>query len=397
MPQPTALKPIPANQDQHLFDIAQIVSDQYAGGKYVKEISETYIGGCHYDFDTTRLIFDGDECLHHWGVWGYPMRVESIKLKVAGIGAVVTREPYRYQGLMASAANDSFEAMFKNGYDLSVLRGRHYVKFGYARAWNYVTTKLQPDEIPEVGNPPPYQRLAQEHLDEIYEQYNQTHEGLAGTAVRPTYQFISKDTGAYGWFDTHGRLAGYVRAIPTEDKNALQCLEAAGGPQEGLAVLKDLFAIGEYETLNFFTLHHHHPMLQIIRRGACSVEDRYFDNTGWRVKIINLPSTLEKLIPVLEARLQKSQWKDWAGEVHLDSGEQNANLKINNAKVQVAESGSEAHAIRGGAAIGRFLIGADEPQEIIQQEGIQFSGVGKDIVQTLFPNLYPMMSHWDEY
>ena len=41
--------------------------------------------------------------------------------------------------------------MHQDGYDLSILRGRHYVKMGYARAWNYVTYRLKLEELPESG------------------------------------------------------------------------------------------------------------------------------------------------------------------------------------------------------------------------------------------------------
>jgi hypothetical protein len=29
-------------------------------------------------------------------------------------------------------------------------------------------------------------------------------------------------------------------------------------------------------------------MLQLLRKGSCIVEDRYFDITGWRVRLLNL-------------------------------------------------------------------------------------------------------------
>lgn len=61
-----------ADPDRHLMAISQITSDAFAGGQYVEEISQQYIGNCHYDWDTSRLIWDGERLVHHWGVWGYP-------------------------------------------------------------------------------------------------------------------------------------------------------------------------------------------------------------------------------------------------------------------------------------------------------------------------------------
>ncbi len=58
---------------------------------------------------------------------------------------------------------------------------------------------------------------------------------------------------------------------------------------------------------------------------------------------------------------------------------------------------SSENILQAGAALSRLLIGSDEPDEIIQQEGMQCSGNAQELVCVLFPNLYPMMSHWDEY
>lgn len=389
-------QPIPADVDLHLMDIAQITADAFAGGKYVKEISETYIGNCHYDFDVSRLIYDKTELIHHWGVWGYPMRLGSVQLKVAGIGAVVTREPYREQGLMTMAANDSFKGMYEHGYDLSVLRGRHYVKFGFARAWNYVTTKLGAEEIPDFELKHPYEQLKQKHLKSCVTLYNHNYQAFTGTAVRPTYQHLSDDSGYYGWFDGDV-LTGYVRSVPTEDGKALQCLEAVGDPEQGLAVLKGLYEQGNYENLNFFTIPQQHPILQIVRRGACVVEDRYFYNTGWRVKIINLISVLEKMMPLLEARLRMSHLLQWKGKIHLDGGDQSLNLEIDAGKIRIVEPALGEHSLLAGPALARFIIGSDHPAEIIQQEGIICNGNAAELVNVLFPNLNPMMSHFDEY
>lgn len=244
-----------ANPDKHLLPIAQITADAFADGQHVNEISQQYIGNCHYDWATTRLVWDGDQLVHHWGVWGYPMRLGSVLLNVAGIGAVVTQEPYRRRGLMRAAAHESFQAMQQNGYDLSILRGRYYAQFGFVRAWNYVTYRLKAEEIPKFDIEAAYKPLGPAYMEEIIALYNGAYTAFSGTAVRPTYRMLQTgDMGAYGWFDQSGALAGYVRAVPTKDKKTLQCLEAVGDPQQGLAVMADLFRKEAYESLTFFTL-----------------------------------------------------------------------------------------------------------------------------------------------
>ncbi len=390
---------IPPDAGQHLLPIAQLAADVFTGGNHVDQFCQNYIGNSHYDWETSRVILDGEKMIHHWGVWGYLMQVESLQLKVAGIGAVATHEAYRKHGWMHQAAQASFDAMRQNGYDLSILRGRHYAKMGYARAWNYVTYRMKLDELPGQALCKPYQPLDAGRVGEMDALYNRTHAGFTGTAIRPTYRNrYLDDIGVYAWFDDQGKLEGYIRALPDEDNpKILQCLEAAGDPQQGLAVLGDVFKKGEYESLACFTLPHAHPILRLLRKGACIVEDRYFDVSGWRVRMVNLNSALHKLTPLLEKRLAQSWFADWQGSLLLDGGEQRATLQIEQGRVAITGDGAAGHILRGGANLARFLIGSDDPDELIHQADMACSGLALPLARVLFPNLHPMMSHWDEY
>lgn len=146
-----------------------------------------------------------------------------------------------------------------------------------------------------------------------------------------------------------------------------------------------------------FTLPHQHPLLQHLRLGNCIEENRYFEVSGWRVKIINLHSTLRKLIPLMEKRLVQSQFAGWDGSLLLDAGEQLAVLQITDGRINLGTEIHSPNTLQAGAALARLLIGSDNPEEIIQQEGMRRTGSAKELVRVLFPNLYPMMSHWDEF
>lgn len=395
----STIKLVVPDESLHLRQMGQLTADQFAQGQYVDSFCDNYIGNSHYDWLVSRLIFAEDQLVHHWGVWGYQMRLEDIQLKVGGIGAVVTHPEYRKQNLMHQAADASFAVMKEQGYDLSILRGRHYVKMGYARAWNYVTYRFKLEDYPIDVPVPAYQPLSLSEVPEMDALYNQAHASFTGTAIRPT--FFNKhpeDICTYGWRDSDGSLVGYVRAAPSEEEErTLVCLEAVGSPHQALAVLADLFQKGEYEKITCFTLPHQHPFLQHLRLGNCIEENRYFEITGWRVKIINLHSTLQKLIPLMEKRLAKSQFAGWTGSLLLDSGEQPAFLRFDKGKITLGSETSSENILHAGAALSRLLIGSDEPEEIIRQEGMQCMGDAQELVCVLFPNLYPMMSHWDEY
>jgi hypothetical protein len=379
--------------------VAKFVSDEFAGGQYVDEIARKYYVECHFDWSASRLAFDGDELVHHWGVWGYPMRLGSIALQAAGVGAVVTREPYRNRGLMHRAALASFDAMRANGYDVSILRGRHYHKYGYRRAWNYDTWRVNEEDIQRSENPVRTRTLGPDQMDQIVELYNQTYAGLSGTAVRPTYPMLEEgEMDAHGWFDENDRLAGYVRASKSEADSSLRCLEAAGDPDIGLAALADMFRQGEYESLTFFTFPRLHPILQRARVGMVKLESQYFYHTGWQVKLVNLRSALTKMEPLLTERLGRSRFNSWEGRLELVGGEERAGLACRSGTVAIeAYDPVGENKIDAGQALGRLLIGSDDPDEVMRQERIVCRGWGEALASVLFPNMRPMMSHWDEY
>lgn len=393
------LKPVIPDPEMHLRNIGKLTAEAFSDGQYVEFYCDNFIGNSHYDWSVSRLMLDDGKLVHHWGVWGYQMRLESIQLKVGGIGAVVTHPDYRKQNLMHQAAQDSFEAMRQTGYDLSILRGRHYVKMGYARAWNYVTYRFKLEDFPVTEPVPAYQPLGLEHVPEMDALYNRTHTTFTGTAIRPTYYNKSlEDLCVHAWRDAAGYLMGYVRAAPSEEEpKTLLCLEAVGDPRQCLAVLGDLFKRGEYEKIACFTLPHLHPLLQHLRQGNCTVENRYFEITGWRVRIINLHSTLTKLVPLFEKRLANSQFAGWAGNLRLEAGDQCAVLQITGRNVAVADETATPNVLHGGADVARLLIGSDEPDEIIRQTRMDCSGLAQPLVKVLFPNLYPMLSQWDEF
>ena len=344
-------------------------------------------------------MYDEDQLVHHWGVWGYQMCLEGIQLKEDGIGAVVTHPDYRKRNLMHKDADASFSTMNEQGYDLSILRGRHYVKMGYARAWNYVTYRFKLEDYPVDEPGPAYKSLSLPEVSEMDALYNQAYASYTGTAIRPTfYNKHPEDICTYGWRDANGTLVGYVRASPSEEEaKTLVCLEVVGSPQQAIAVLADLFQKGEYEKITCFTLPHQHALLQYLRLGNCIEENCYFEVSGWRLKIINLHSTLKKSIPLLERRLEHSHFAVWNGSLLLDAGEQSALLRFNKRKITLGTETSSENILHAGAALSRLLIGSDEPEEIIRQGGMHCSGNVQELVYALFPNLFPMMSHWDEH
>jgi hypothetical protein len=100
---------------------------------------------------------------------------------------------------------------------------------------------------------------------------------------------------------------------------------------------------------------------------------------------------------LLAARLQNSHLADWRGQLLLDAGDQQATLEIEAGAIGLTGAAVGEHSLRAGASLARLLIGSDDPAEIIRQEEIACTGAAGELAEVLFPNLRPMLSHWDEY
>ena len=95
-----------------------------------------YIGGSHYDWNSSRIGILNGRIVTHWGVWDFRMRIGVARVRVGGIGVVATDARHRKRGLMNRTADNALGAMRSAGYDMSLLFGidEFYHRFGYVRA-----------------------------------------------------------------------------------------------------------------------------------------------------------------------------------------------------------------------------------------------------------------------
>ncbi len=384
-------------EPQDLAAFTDLIAEAFDAKADLNDIRTKYVGGSHYDWDVSRLIWEDDRLVQHWGIWGYSMRLGSALVRVAGVGAVCTHPAYRKRGLMFAAGTDSLNAARESGYDLAMLTGIHYKPMGFRRAWNDETCRVALEDLPKDLPMPVYRRLSSRHFEMVVELYNREFQSYSGTAVRPTYRTKGVDEGFYGWFDPEEKLLGYIHVDPKPSKNIMKCFEACGDPLAALAVTSDLAWELECTTLAFFNFPYAHPLMRMIRAGVCVIEQKFCVQDNWLVKLLNLESTLGKLLPQLNERVSDSTLAGWTGDLLLRSDDQAAMLCFDGKEIKLAAPGETEHVLDGGPGLARLLIGSDEPEEVIYQEAMTVSEQALELARVLFPNLHPVLSNWDEY
>lgn len=398
-------RPDPRTDRDALFDLTAKSFGHGGYWQWVRYCRQGYIDHSHYDWNSSTIGRIDGELVTHWGVWGYRMRIGRAQVRVAGIGAVCTHGEYRSRGLMARTATHGLEVLRRQGYDLSLLFGIRdfYHRFGYVPAWPATRCTVSVEDLPE-SPPPRLRRFTSIRSEEVNKLYNRHDAGLTGSAVRPTFarRIRMQNQVGYGWRDRRGRLKGYVLirepGNPSGGKAALECLEGIGEPEQVLRALGRLARRRGRREVRLPALPQRTSLAGQLRRRHCRLEQHYQPSGGAMIRTVNLTSTLEKVAPELEARLRDSCLSGWRGRLTIDSGRDAADLRIGKPGVRAAPCTSAGpHALRGGDAVARLLLGSEQPGEILHAPDIQVTGEAARLVRTLFPAQQPMLRPMDRF
>lgn len=354
-----------------------------------------------YDWRVSRIgLLDG-RIVAHWGVVGYTMRIGGAKVRVGGVTCVVTHADYRKRGFMPPTARGSISAMRAAGYDMTALFGidNYYDRYGYVNAWPDEQYTIRRSDLPSGGPASAVRTFQPRYVRELTKLANRHYRRCTGTAVRTRFPEPHGEANlnweCLTWFDANRRPAGYVVVDPTGQQ--LTCHEHAGDPDDVLRVLAQRARKTEQREVRFLALHGATPLAAKLRRMNCRVETNYRRCGGAMISTLNLRSTLTKIAPELSRRLKRSPLDGWRGPLLIADAREKLTLVVNRGNVRVAPPTRTKHAIRGGAAIARLLLGSDEPDEVIDGGGIRTRGDARTLARVLFPNERPNLCSLDRY
>lgn len=400
-PSLTVISPV---ESQHANDILDLGAKTFAGfgGFFAmrKNMREWYLLNSHYDWKASAIGLIDGQLTTHFGIWGYPMRIGKGVVRCGGVGMVSTHGEFHKQGLMAQTVPHSVEHMRQEGYDLSILFGiwDFYHRFGYVQAWAENTWFTWCDRVPKDLPKVNYESFTPEPREDIAKLHNRYTAELTGAAVRPTFSkkffFLGQRIEGYLWKEKN-KLAGHV--IVSAEGPYLACWEATGKPDQILTVLKAIAETKQLKELRFDTLPYLSPLAKRLRQLTCRMERQYVKSGSAMVRVINLKSCLEKMVPELSSRLKESELGDYQGELTITGPESAVGLTLDRGQVRVGAPAKSANQIKGGFEIAQLLIGTDDPMEICEGGKMRLAGDAARLVRVLFPNEYPQLQNADRY
>jgi len=364
--------------------------------------TDGYVDGAPYDWGASRIgIVDG-EVATHFGVWDFTMRIGSAKARVAGIGAVATRKALSGRGLMTQTASDAIPSLRDAGYDMSLLFGiaNYYDRFGYVGTFSEHTFSVSTRDVAPADPPVAFEQFDGNYAD-LADQYNRENEGVTGTCVRPTFTANRRRKKWQGYtFD-----GGYI--VTDRKDGILGVADCAGPPDRVLDIARQLAMREVAPIIEFTFVPQRSPMGEYLQTIADTYMARVEPNGGPMIKVVNLVSLMEKLIPELSRRLAAGPLTTYSGKLAIHGDDESVTLVIEKGTIAAVEPADADPAVSGdvrtdgaitaGPAIARLVIGDDDPRRICRQAGITLQGDASNLLPILFPNEEPSTILWDRF
>jgi len=395
------LQVIAPDRDEHGDEIVDLTAKVFSGFRdyYTMRPDVSYhLFGRGCDWAVSRIGLVDGQIVAFWGVIDYTMRIGTARVRVGGVTCVATHPDYRKRGLMRRTGLASIAAMRDVGYDLTMLFGiqDYYDRYGYVNAWPNTIYTIKTADLPAKGPSVGLRPFSPKNLDELTKLYNRAYARRTGTAVRLRFPRSHCPPHWVGRFwQASGRPVGYVATHAGDDM--LSCREHAGDPDAVLGVLRKLADNAKCRNVRFLALHGATPLAARLRRENCSLTTDYKRSANAMIHVLSLCSTLSKMANELARRLKQSPLHAWRGALLIANGREKLTLSINRGRVRVAPPARTKNVIRGGEAIGRLLIGSDDPDAVIDGGGIRTAGDARTLARALFPNEHPDLCSLDRY
>jgi predicted acetyltransferase len=270
-------------------------------------------------------------------------KLGEIELKVAEMGCVGTNPEHRRKGVQRILNNEFDKYAKENGFDLCALAGIPYFyrQFGYQYAVELdYSTELKVEELPERDTGIKAEKFEESHINVADEILRKTQERyhVRSKRTRGIWE-MQQTTGTYGGepyeadvFTRRGEIAGYYRYVVDDEKKTINIKEL--GISENVSAEEIAAAIRKQASEKGLTE---------LKTGLSHMDEfsKYLISMGakknrpyaWQVKIIDLPGLISKIKPVLEQRVENSEYTGLSKDLTINFWKYAVKMKIEEGKI----------------------------------------------------------------
>lgn len=270
-------------------------------------------------------------------------KIGGVEMKVAEMGCVGTDPLHRRKGVQW-ILNDEFDKYaIEQSYDLCVLAGIPYfyrqLGYQYAVELDY-STEIELAKIPEKESGIRVEKFTEDHVDKADRLLRKAQEGYLVHSVRTEEVWeMQQETGTYGGEPFQAvslllgdKFVGYYRYVVDKEKGIFYIKEL--GIDENVSV-GDLAGVikGHASGMGLTVLKTGLPHQDEVNRYLISRGAKTNRPYAWQVKVLDLTRFLTKLRPVLESRIEDSEFKDVSKDLTLNFWRFAVSMKIVGGKI----------------------------------------------------------------
>ena len=325
----------------------------------------------------THLAVQDGEWVGAYGIFPRRLRVGVAELAAAGIGGVCTRRDRRRRGIMSFMIETGDQIMRQAGIDVAGLGGDRfrYHTFGWdggGRRYEFRLTKRCLDRCHVEPGPV---RAYRPKTD--FARLRRAHDALMYRLIRPKAHFqrvISRPGRRIVVSDRPGRFAYAFYARPDRP------VEVAGHPDGVGAIVWHLLTRHDIDSVTVDIGPEDSDLFRWLVH--CGEHARPLFSASWQIKIVDLASTLRKLLPEIRRRAPRGLRDGRVTLIMRDSG-QSATLRYGR-RFAVEDQASRTRLALSDAEMARLILG---PFPLTESFGL--SGRLADL-----DDLLPVPWHW---
>ncbi len=306
---------------------------------------------------------EGDEVVGSYGIFPRTLVVGDAKLKAAGIGGVCARQDHRNRGVMTDMIRLGDAVMRRAGIDVAVLGGDRfrYRRFGWdggGRRYEFrLTTRcLECCDVP-TGPVRGYERLrdlarVRRAHDAARYRIDRPKAYFERVLARPGFEVLVSDA-----------PDAFAYVIVRDDD---RIIEACGHPRGVGAIIHDLLGREGVEVVTVEMGPEPGELLRWLIH--CGEYSRPIMSASYQIRILNLASCLEHLLPEMRRRAARAACV--AGQVTLvmtDSG-QSATLHVGR-RFRVSRKPCPRRILLPDSAMAQLLLGPYHLDHIVDVQG----------------------------
>lgn len=270
-------------------------------------------------------------------------KIGGAEIKVAEMGCVGTDPEHRRKGVQRILNEEFDKYAAEQGFDLCVLAGIPYFyrQFGYQYAVELVySTEIELAKIPDRESGIRVEKFTNEHIKKADRQLRKAQEEYLVHSVRTEGVWeMQQETGTYGGEPFQAaslylgdEFVGYYRYVVDKEKESFYIKEL--GIEDNVPVRDFAGAIkGHASEMGLTELKTGLPHQDQVSRYLISLGAKTNRPYAWQVKILDLTRFLTKLSPVLESRIEDSEFKDVSMDLTLNFWKFAVSMKIEEGKI----------------------------------------------------------------